>query len=142
MAFKFIRAGHKEPFIKVVMDGKETWCSCSDAVRTFAKNNFAQGDDIEFEYETKDGKPNITSKVTKVGGSSASSEKKEEGKKSYSQPTGNKYNDPNVQKSIVQQAVAKATSTVMISLQGHINPNNVNEVWNSVFENILKKVNG
>lgn len=145
MAFKFIRAGHKEPFIKVVMDGKDTWCSCSDAVRTYAKNNFAEGDDVEFEYEMKDGKPSITSKVTKAGGSSSSSkssssEKKET--KSYSQPTGNKWNDPAVQESIKRQAVAHATTRALLSLQGHLNPNNIGEVFDTLYDKILNKVNG
>ena len=46
------------------------------------------------------------------------------------------------QDSIKRQAVAHATSRVLISLQGHIDPNNVNTIFNTIYDNILKKVNG
>ena len=137
MAYKFIKAGFKEPFIKVVIDGEEKWASCDGAVRTYAQNNFAEGDDIEFEYEKdKDGKYSITGQVTKVGGST----QPPASNTSTSGPAVNNYTDKT--ESIIRQTVAKATGPVMISLQGHINPNNVNEVYNSIYDNILKKVQG
>jgi len=133
MAYKFIKAGFKEPFLKVVIEGKEEWMSCDSAVRTFAQNSFAEGDDIEFEYEkSKDGKFSITGKVTKVGGST------EPPKSTSSSAT---YSQDKTE-SIIRQTVAKAVGPVMISLQGHISPNNANEIWNTIYDNVLKKVKG
>ena len=132
MTHKFIKTTFGDDYvgIKTVIDGKEVWATCSQAVKEFAKMNFQEGDDVEFEFKVNDGKYEISSNITKVGGNP----KTETKKTSYSKATYSKYDKgQDVNTSIKRQAIAHATSRTMIGLQGHINPENVCKILREVY---------
>jgi len=140
MAYKFV--GSTKPttqanVIKVEIEGKEVWATCSSAVKEFARKNFNEGDMIDFTYEKKNGKYNITSKVTKVGGGSSNPQTT-----SPADPPTNytSYSKPNkadrgsdVNASIKRQAIGHMTSRALISMQGFIDPNNVKEITRKLY---------
>lgn len=139
MAHKFIKTAFKDEcvMLKVVIDGREVWAECDKVVKEFAKKNFKEGDDVEFEYENKDKTYKINGNITKVGGTtSAPSEESPSPAPSSLPSSGGSVNE-----SIKRQAIAHATSRTMISMAGHVNPNNVKELFNSIYDVILAKVN-
>ena len=52
---KFIKVAKDKIMVKVVLDGKEQWTTCSQAVKSFAKTAFKTGDIVNIQYETKEG---------------------------------------------------------------------------------------
>ena len=71
---KFVKAAFKPDvhMIQVQVSGKDKpqWYACDQKVKTFAKNSFAEGDDIELTIEKREGKDYVT-KVSRPGQASA-----------------------------------------------------------------------
>lgn len=140
MANKFIASTKpttQANVIKVEIEGKEVWATCSPAVKEFARNNFNEGDLIEFTYEQKNGKYNITSKVTKVGGSStpppSANRSSTNNSSSYTPPPNKTDKGTDVNNSIKRQAIGHMTSRTLISMQGLVDPNNIEEITRKIY---------
>lgn len=138
MAYKFIKATKARNWngVQVVIDGEPRWASCTKQVQDYAGKNFAEGDDVEFEYTVEDGKYNIEGYIKKVGGSSSSEKSRKETPQTS---TGSRY-DPAVQESIKRQAIGNMTSRTLIALTGQIDVNNVHEVAEEVYKTFQKLV--
>lgn len=135
MAHKFVKSAHQKDMINVDIDGVGTkWLFCDKAVKTFAKMNFKEGDEIEFDYEEKDGKFTVNGYVKKAG-SEASSEgytPPPEAKSSYSGGSG--YKSQEVQESIKRQAIGHMVSRSLIALQGHVDLSNIEKTATSLYK--------
>ena len=144
MSKKFVQVAFKKNMVKYSEDGSELWVFCSSQVKNFAKENFKEGEEVEFEIEEKDGQQWIKGYIKKVGtnevGNSSPSTDKESTSKNITSYYGK--HDRSVQESIKRQAVAHATSRVMICLQGQVDRNDCIEIYNTLYDAILTKVNG
>jgi len=139
-----------------------TWYFLADPVVNFVKDNISNGDEVTIKYDRSGGKSTITY-ITKGKGESQQTTPKESPpqgvqpelkfvceecgkplkddryKKCY---TCNQKNPAKVavtskDELIKREAVAHATSRVMIGLQGHIEPKNVKDIFTEVYNTIL-----
>jgi len=141
--YKFIKGAEKPTLnmVKIDMDGKEVWLDCTPAVKVFAKSNFKAGDEVVFEHsESKDEKGKtkltITGHIKKEGASTDGPSPSEAGgygggKETYS---GDK------QTSIRSQAIGKMTASVLIALQGHVDPTNFESLIDKIYDKFDAKI--
>jgi len=133
----FVKAGYKAEMIKAVVDGTEEWYKCDKNVRDFAKKNFSEGDDIEFEFDVDGDDKVIEGYVKKVGGSDspATSKASSSSKSSYKSPNeSGKYKaDPEKSEGIRRQCCAKSTAQTLVAMQGHVDPNNVFDLMDEIY---------
>jgi hypothetical protein len=164
MSYKYVKPAQRDNLlmVKVEIDGTEVWATCQKAVKEFAKKNFKEGDDVEFEYEEKDGKYSITGYIKKVGGAEPSSDTGDTatetapefacevcGKalKDDKYPTcytcsqaGGGGSSSEKNESIKRQAIGHMTSRVIAGLQGHIDLNNVQEQMTTIYKKFQELV--
>jgi len=165
---KFIKTAKDKIMVKVNIDGLgETWATCTQAVKDFAKTAFKEGDTVKVTYEEKTGgqtKYHVTriekgtgtdtNSGTKTPASEASSGKptcsdcgKELKDAKYTKcwacnqknpaskkSSGSYGKSPEVQESIKRQAIGHMTSRTLIALQGHIDPNNVTTLAETIYK--------
>ena len=161
---KFIKVANKKVMVKVDIDGLgATWATCTPAVKEFAGKAFKEGDAIKVTYEEKSdaevkyhvtriekgagtdtkagvATPDTSGKPTcKDCGKELKDAKYEKcytcnqknpsktGKKSYGK-------SPEVQESIKRQAIGHMTSRSLIALQGHIDPNNIATIAETLYK--------
>lgn len=135
------------------------------ALKGTDKETGYEGDEVKVTYTNVDGKYNCT-RIEKVGGTPTSQREtttdgkpkctdcgKELKDNKYSKcylcnkknpvkSTGTKTytKSPEVQESIKRQAIGHMTSRTMIALQGHIDPNNVHEIAESIYNTYVRLV--
>jgi hypothetical protein len=145
-------------------DDGEKWYALSSKVQSFVKTGINVGDSVDFKV-TDDNGIEVISFISKTPITEKFTPKKIVKKVSeytcnecgaplkdnkYStcytcsmklkKEVNNSPEEKSRQESIQRQAVAHATSRVLIALQGHIDPNNVLDIYNTVYDNILNKV--
>jgi len=164
---KVIAKSRNGKMLKIGEDEKSAkWYFLADPVIKFVEGNIEVGSEVTIKYEQSGGKSIITY-ITKGEGISTETPPKDSKptceicgkelkdskyKKCYScqylnkneenSNTPTEYIDTSISKDelIKREAVAHATSRVMIGLQGHINPNNVSTIYTTVYNIILKLV--
>ena len=157
-------AGKKVMVRFLELNGKSgVWTSCSQAVKDYASANFKSGDDVHVQYEDGQNNMFHVSKIEKgpgtdtkkgtapaVGGGSGKPVCEDCGKdlkdakykkcytcnqKNPAKKTGGSYGKtPEVQESIKRQAIGHMTSRTLISLQGHVDPNNVEAIAERLYK--------
>lgn len=155
--------------IKIVIAGKEVWADTTKIVKDFAKKNFAENEECKFTYTETDGKYNV-SRIEKLGGASVQAPQSEAGykcedcgvalkdnkykkcyncnKKNKSEPaketpppsSSNTDKGMTVNESIKRQAIMHAVSRALISLQGHIDPNNIGDIAEQLYKKFQQLV--
>ena len=137
MSFKFIKPAQSDNcvMVKIDMDGKPTWLRCSQGVKDYAKKNFIEGDEVEFEFDVKDDDYIITSYIKKVGESAGgqSYNPPPESSNKSSKSSGKYTKSTSTNESIKRQAIGHMTSRTLIALQGHVNPNNILEMAETIY---------
>ena len=160
---KFIKIAKDKIMVKVNIDSLgEIWATCTPAVKDFAGKTFKEGDGVKVTYNEQTG-AQTKYHVTRIekgtgadinsGGSTPDNEKpkcsdcgkelkdakyekcytcneknpSKKGKKGYGK-------SPEVQESIKRQAIGHMTSRTLIALQGHVNPNNIQEIAASLYK--------
>ena len=155
----------KKALLKIKLDdGSDKWMETTDAVLNFAKKNFDENDEVNVEYTEKNGKYKA-SRVTSPGKASKKAPedstvknvcedcgkelKDDRYTKCYScnkkapkeEKTSKKTtNTTDKDELIKREAIAHATSRVMIGLQGQIDVNNCTDIFETIYNNILKLV--
>ena len=159
---KLVQIGKKKNMLAFDFgDGKKVWCNCSAKVLEFVKKNFKVGDEVTptFGDTEKDGMKFVTlvKKGTVENKATVKSNKpvcevcgKElkdsrytkcyECAKKKSAPKSLNIGDK--EEVIKREAVAHATSRVMIALQGQVDINNVTSVYTTIYNSILALVEG
>lgn len=136
MIFKVAVKKANKNLVKLVMDGKDTWCACTEAVVNWARKSFKEGDEVNAEMDgQKDGMPNVT-RITKVGQSSSAPEKK-----TYT-PTKSYAKSPDTQDMIVRQSCMRGACQAVTALTGTLE--NVDVLANAVktlYDELYAKVN-
>lgn len=114
----------------------DVWATTTEAVYIFASNAVKSGDIIGVEYEEGERQYN----VLKVLKTDQKTEKKESTQKTKNEPSKQEAKKQNndytttTRISIERQTVMNATAKTMESLIGHVDPNNIKEI----IETILK----
>jgi len=143
-------------------NGEKTWTVCSKKVYDFVKANFKEGDYVSptFGDKEQDGMKYVT--LVKKGAQGAPAKTAADDGKPKCEDCGYPLKDakykkcykcnqkdpaPKVTKGkdtdlIKREAVAHATSRVMIGLQGQYDINNVKDVYEQVYKFILDLVEG
>ncbi len=143
-------------------NGEKVWTVCSKKVYDFVKANFKEGDNVTptFGSEEKDGMKYVT--LVKKGGAPAPAKTSADDGKPKCKACGYPLKDDKYEKCykcnqknpapkstkgkdtdlIKREAVAHATSRVMIGMQGHVDPNNVKDIFTEVYQIILDLVEG
>lgn len=169
MIFKHVCVKAGKYLAKIVFkEGeKEKWATTSEAVYNYAKKNFNDGDEVDVQYNVKNGQY-FVSKIMKPGSGTA---KKEEAPKESSKPTcadcgkelkddkyekcytcnknnpspktGKRYGKtPEEQDTIARQNANHATSRALIALQGQVDVNSVFDVAEKLHEMFLRLARG
>lgn len=77
MIFKVAYVKDNQPLIKMVLDNKdEVWAETTQAVYDFAKKNFSENEECDFDYEEKSDGSYYVSKIIKKGNTSNEAPKK------------------------------------------------------------------
>jgi len=67
MKFKFAFKKGGKYLLKIILDdGKEKWASTTEKVFNYAKSNFKENEEVDYEYENKNGQYSV-SKILKKG---------------------------------------------------------------------------
>lgn len=150
MAYKFLTVA-KNPTLNMVKveieEGKPVWVVVEKNVLDFAKKNFNEGDEVEFEYYTdKSKKVHVKGYIKKVGGTDTPAPKETTSRPTETPaPQSNPVKTnapekktwgktPEEQDSIKRQAIGHMVSRTLISLQGHVDPNNVHEIATELYK--------
>ena len=142
---KLVKTGRQKSMIQVQEDGKDkpTWLWCTKNAYKWTKDKYKEGDTLAIEFGEKDGQKFVT-KVTREGEESTQS--------SYTPPADANANsyipDPvgvssinkKVAIDIIEENMTTAISNALISMQGHVTPQNVEELVNKLFAVYLKNV--
>jgi hypothetical protein len=165
MSYKYIKPAQRDHLlmVKVEIDGREVWATCSKAVKEYAKKTFKEGDEVEFEYEEKDGKITINGYI-KIPGGATPQDNADAGatgtddtspeftcevcgtalkdgkyKKCYScnqanpSSSSSKSYSPEVNESIKRQAIGHMTSRALMALQGQVDLNTIHDVTKKLY---------
>lgn len=137
MSLKFIKGAQKPDLnmVKVEIDGNQVWADCTSSVKNFAKSNFSEGQEVEFEYsETQEGKKKkykIDGLIKAVGGVTPPNNSSNNYQDSGSQ--SNSYSgDKNI--TIRSQTIGKMVAQSLVALQGHVDPNNINGIIDELYK--------
>lgn len=142
-----------------IPEGSGIWAFCSPEVKAYAKKTFKEGDEVELQYEQKNGGYYIT--FIKRPGSSSTSETKKTApqskfvcedcgkalkdgtyKKCYTcnqkKPSSSEEKDKS--SSIEKQNCNNATSRTLVALQGQVDINNILEIADKIWNFYYKKL--
>jgi len=161
---KYVKVGKVKNMILIKDDsGKETWYDTSKAVKTYASSNFKEGDNIEITSAPQAGKAlQFVSRVTKPGQTTLPPStppvakfnceicgkplKDDKYKLCYECNKTKKSTSPvgldEKSELIKREAVAHATSRAINALQGHVDPNNICSVIETIYKKFLDLVEG
>lgn len=165
---KFLVAYKKgdKTLVKIELDdGEQVWGTTSEAVYNFAKKAFKEGEEVGVEYTEKNGQY-FVNRITKKGSSETSTTKQKttsstgfacedcgyelkdgKYKKCYTcnekaPASSKKTSGDNTQEYINRQNANHATSRTLIALQGHVDPNNVLELIDTIHAKYMEKITG
>lgn len=163
-------AAKKTDMVKIgESEAKSKWYWMSPAVEKYAKAQIPVGTEVELQTETKNGKDVIT-RITKEGNSSSTPQTNKDepqgftckecgaalkddkydtcydcNQKNKKSGKSNYYSkSPAEREMIKRQAMGHMVSRTLISLQGHVDPNNVEELATSLYklyENLVGEIN-
>jgi len=149
MIFKVAYSKGNRNSIKVVdNEGKEVWMGCSKNVYSWCKKNYNEGDEVDVEYTVKDGQYTAT-RVTNKRQSNYNPLPKDETRPSKPTPsaptkkyTGNYMNrkHPEESKQIRALSILSSICEAIQGLAGHIDPNNIGEIIETLFDRFDKKL--
>lgn len=152
---KFVKVAGKKTMLKVSVNGKEQWATCTPQVLTFAKNTFKGGEEVEYQSEATGEVGLHITRISKAGQGGTTPVQSTEPKcedcgkvlkdskynKCYTcnqkkpTKTGGSYGkSPEVQESIKKQAIAHATSRTLIALQGQVDRNDITSVMEVIYK--------
>jgi len=132
-------------------DEGEKWCETSAKVVNYAKAQIKEGDEVDLDYVLDDGKYKVN-KIMKKGSKTSTSTSSQNvcsdcGKELKSDKYDKCYNcnkknkNSNTTKSSNfdadlsrKQTIAHAVSRSLIALQGHIEPNNIGEIIDTLYQ--------
>lgn len=143
MIFKVAYKKGERTSIKVADGDKDIWMGCPNKVYSWCKKAFKEGDEIDVEYTVKDGQY-TASRVTKKGqgnGTKQTEVKETTGttKQTYSGSYMNRKH-PEESKQIRGLSILSSVCHAVQGLAGHIDPNNVGEVIESLYDRFDKKL--
>jgi hypothetical protein len=107
-------------------------------------NTLNRGDEVEIKFEVTQGAKGpqkILTFIKKVGSGPAPTEKKSWGKptETISAPVS----EPSAKdESIKRQAIGKMVAQALVALQGQVDPNNIDEIIETLWSKFETKVNG
>jgi len=171
MTFKVVCKRGGKFLAKITFEGEDKWFTATKAVYNYAQKNFEEGDDVDIEYNTKNGQYFVT-KIMKTGSGTKSTstpeEPKEEGKyycedcgkelkdgkykKCYAcnkknptkkAPKGS-YNNPTDTEATRRSklAVLGSCATAITALAGQVDANALGDVLESLYDKMYKKLFG
>lgn len=140
--------------IKVTDDkGQEIWMGCSDNVYSWCKKNYREGDSIDVDYVTKNGRY-TANRVTKKGQSKPTSTSSQ-----YQKPENKKDEKPDVSVSNVRYpseymksknpeeskqiralSILSSVCSAMSSLAGHVDLNTIGDTIEALYDRFDKKI--
>lgn len=156
--------------IKVDIDGKEVWADTTKTVKDYAKKSFEEGVECKLTYTEQEGKYNVSRIEVVGGTKPTSAQpteykcedcgcvlKDSKYKKCYncnkksndspvtapvtaSAPSSSVDKGMTVNESIKRQAIMHAVSRSLISLQGHIDPNNIGDIAEQLYKKFQQLV--
>lgn len=165
MIFKTAYKKGEKYLVKIVGlnpdDVKGTWATTTSAVYNWAKKTYEDGDEVDAEYNVKNGEYTVT-RITKGGeGSKKTSSKSDEPKEKTCADCGKKLKDDKYDKcytcnqksptksyskstedSISRQNANHATSRTLLALQGQVDINNIFDIAKKLHEMYLKLARG
>jgi len=152
MIFKVAYKRGNKVLIKVqdpsLNEGNAVWMECSEKVYTWCKNQYKDGDEVDVEYTVKDGQY-IATRVTKKGQGSKKTGTSSETKDTTSTKNKSSYNSygeymkrkhPDEGKQIRALSILSSVCNAVQGLAGHIDPNNIGEVIDTLFDKFDKKL--
>ena len=141
MANRFIKCAQKPTLhmVNVEIEGSKVWAECTPAVKTYALNNFKEGEEIDFEFSTsKDEKGKVKYKIEgyikKAGSGDYEQNNTSASSNSQSSKVPSENSSYNKDDRIRSQTLAKATATTIAGLAGHVDLNNVGDIIKEVYK--------
>jgi len=133
-------------------EGNDIWMGCSEKVFNWCRKSFKDGDEVDVEYTKKDGQY-TASRVIKKDSSSTSSNEKEKEKTYSSESTPNSKSDkiiypreymkpktPEEAKQMRACSILSSVCNAVNGLAGHIDPNNIGDIIESLYDKFTKKL--
>ena len=147
MIYKTTWKNPKGKFLIKVDDfeGKNgVWLTVTEAVYNYTKKVFRDKDVIDIQYTEKDGEK-LVDRATKVGATGNSTPVVEEDKKLEEPPKGApsySNNKPKFDSELSKrQTCMNATASIMQSLVGQVDPNNVSGLMETIYKKALDLIN-
>ena len=167
---KFYQTGHQKIMIKVDIAGqKEVWANCSKAVYDFAKTAFKQGDVVHVQYQFNSESSNLKYYVVRIEkgegqdvqvtkeNTPAPATNTQQNTSAPTPPGPGVQQDPpkssytggykgktNTEREEIRaQAIGHMVSRSLMCLQGHVDPNNILGVIDTLhkkYEELIRKV--
>ena len=151
---------------KITFEGEDKWFTATQAVYNYAQKNFEEGDDVDIEYNTKNGQYFVT-KIMKAGSGTKKSETSEStssdkltcsvcGKelkndkydKCYEcnqkarKSSGSSKSYGKDSEAIKKESVLHSCAIAVGALAGQIDPNSLSDYLESLYDKMYKKLFG
>lgn len=151
---KFIKAAYQKKMVKVEIEsGNPVWATCSDAVHAFAKKAFKEGDEVDIQYDQKNGQYFVT-RITKPGQSTYTNKEEYSPKTDFpkttptnivnSNSTAKKYTSysksPEDKEQIKRLSVLRAVSTAVQTMTGQLDANTLGDYIEELYRKLYKVV--
>jgi len=144
MIYKTTWKNPKGKFLIKVDDfeGKNgVWLTVTEAVYNYTKKVFRDKDVIDIQYTEKDGEK-LVDRVTKVGGAETTASTNEDGKGEPPKESSSYSTKPKFDSELSKrQTCMNATASIMQSLVGQVDPNNVTGLMETIYKKALDLIN-
>lgn len=139
-----------KPLLRFETDeGKKEWAETSQAVVNYAKKNFQENEEVDFEYTVKNGQYNITKILKKGagggGGTGTGSDTKTQTQTGSGYAKPGTYNNPTPDEAERKNklSVLSSSCTAIVAMQGRIdNADTLAEMILTVYDKAYKRLFG
>jgi len=142
---KFMRVATKPGclMMKVVVDGKEQWADCSQAVHDFAKKAYKEGQEVTMTAEFDNNRYNVSrmeggNNTSAAAGSASSASSSKPTTTSTTKSYGSKT--PEESERITRLSVLSSVCTALGAIPGQVEVNAVGDVVEELYTRFLNKV--
>jgi hypothetical protein len=141
---KLVKIARTKKMLKVEINGQEEWTNTSDAVYNFAKKAFKEGDEIELQYEEKDGMK-FVNRITKPGQSNnTSSENRSNYTNKYKKSSSEKKNyyekSPTEKEQIKRLSILSSACHAAKTVTGQVDANALEEYILNLYGKFYEKI--